>query len=160
MKVIDMDALLWNDDWVKTPPADFESAVERLTREHNSWCIDGNYLNRSHVFLPRATDILWLDFPLPVTLYRLLKRTWGRWRTQERLFGTNCTEDLRETLSQKGIIWILSGNVEQVHRPVRRRLGELLAEDAELRARLRRRFKWPAEVEQWVEETRKLVKAE
>jgi adenylate kinase family enzyme len=36
--------------------------------------------------------VIWLDLPLRVTLPRMVRRTWRRWRTHELLWGTNVEE--------------------------------------------------------------------
>ena len=33
--------------------------------------------------------MIWLDLPMPVLLWRTLRRTWQRWRSRELLWGTN-----------------------------------------------------------------------
>ncbi|GJN88112.1 hypothetical protein Rhopal_001068-T1 [Rhodotorula paludigena] len=143
LKVIAMDDLLFNDGWVKTPPDEFDANLHRLTTENDSLVTDGNYLKRRHGYLPRATDIIWLDWPLHITLWRLLKRTWQRWRTAELLFGTSdVREDWRVTLfSRESIIW---------HRPVRRELSQILRDEPEVSATSNRRFARPSELEQWI----------
>ncbi|GAA5898900.1 hypothetical protein JCM6882_004026 [Rhodosporidiobolus microsporus] len=147
LEEIDMDSLYWNDNWVKTPTDELMATLNHLSATHDSWVIDGNSLKRRSAFLPRATDIVWLDFPFDVTLWRLLKRTFWRWWTQERLFGTNCREDIRETLfSKESIIWWCL----TIHRPLRRDLTALLAaNEMGVHDKLRRRFTRTGEVEEW-----------
>ncbi|GAA5863992.1 hypothetical protein JCM8547_005302 [Rhodosporidiobolus lusitaniae] len=172
-----MDTLLWNDNWVKTPPEELEATLHRLTTTHSSWIIDGNYLKRKEAFLSRATDIVWLDFPLYVTLWRLLKRTFARWRSQKPLFGTtNCREKLRLTFfSRESIIWcalFLSSLHRREtdrreigrwcisqHRPLKKGLEEMLRKDMDgVKAKLRRRFTATEEVDDWVGAVEQLVK--
>ena len=132
-----MDALFWNDDWVRkfpasaslphppqraltlthprsrrlagwqveTPRAQMHAQIDAATNAP-SWVTDGAYTSYADAFYPKATDIVWLDFPLHVTFLRVLKRTWRRWQTGERLFGTNCQEEWRKTLfSKESILW-------------------------------------------------------
>jgi hypothetical protein len=56
---------------------------------------------------PRASTVVWLDFPFRVVFRRALVRTFGRIATQEELFAGN-RESLRVTLSWDGIpLWVL-----------------------------------------------------
>lgn len=56
----------------------------------DSWVVAGNYLRFSRRLLwDRVGTVVWLDFPLPLLVLRLLVRSWKRWRTKELLWGTN-----------------------------------------------------------------------
>lgn len=53
----------------------------------------GNYLRQARqVTWPLADTLVWLDVPLPVTTWRVLRRSWRRWRSRELLWGT-CREN-------------------------------------------------------------------
>lgn len=41
------------------------------------------------LYWPRAETVIWLDLPLRVTVWRILRRSWVRWRRHELLWGTN-----------------------------------------------------------------------
>lgn len=89
-----------------TPRPQLRQTIDTLTSTTPSWVTDGAYTASADVFYPKATDIIWLDFPLHVTFWRVLRRTCVRWWSGERLFGTNCTEDWRKTLfSRESILW-------------------------------------------------------
>ncbi|GAA6025104.1 hypothetical protein JCM10207_003391 [Rhodosporidiobolus poonsookiae] len=157
VKFIGMDELLWNDDWVMTPTDELRAAIHEQTHSSTSFVTDGNYLKYKDTFYPRATDIVWLDFPWYVTLWRLLRRTFWRWWTQEQLFGTNCRERLSETLfSRESIIWWFIIK----HRPLRREFGQLLeANEHGVRDKLRGRFRSTEDVEMWLQEVEKGAKS-
>ncbi|BGP45564.1 hypothetical protein JCM10450v2_001383 [Rhodotorula kratochvilovae] len=146
--VIPVDDLFWNDGWVMTPSDEFAAKLRQLAAENDSFVTDANALKARDAFLSQATDIVWLDWPLHVTLWRLLKRTWRRLRTAEVLFGTtDVREDWRETFfSRKSIIWWCLST----HRYLRQTLAKILAEEEDVRARLNRRFTRPADLEEWV----------
>ncbi|HKS90966.1 MAG TPA: hypothetical protein VJQ83_03485, partial [Tepidiformaceae bacterium] len=38
---------------------------------------------------PRADTVIWLDFGLPLVTWRVVRRSWRRWRRHELLWGTN-----------------------------------------------------------------------
>jgi adenylate kinase family enzyme len=85
---IELDALHWEPNWNSAPEDEFRRRVEVATRAP-AWAIAGNYSIARDVSWPRAEAILWLDYPLPLILWRLWKRTWKRWWTKELLWGTN-----------------------------------------------------------------------
>ena len=60
----------------------------------HGWIIDGNYRSDlGHITWSAATDILWLDYPIYVVLWRLWFRTIGRIRGGEKLWGLDgCVE--------------------------------------------------------------------
>lgn len=115
----------------------------RLAR---SQITDGNYFRYRSSYWPKSTDILWLDYPLRINLYRALRRTWTRWWRGETLFGTNCRESLWKTFVTRDSIlwWVVSG-----HAGVRRRFEECLRGHEGLP--LRARFTSPGELDVWVE---------
>ena len=41
------------------------------------------------VFWPRLQMAIWLDLPLPRLVWRVVARSWRRWRSKELLWGTN-----------------------------------------------------------------------
>ncbi|ORY90680.1 hypothetical protein BCR35DRAFT_299235 [Leucosporidium creatinivorum] len=148
-----MDSMLWLDDWVKVEqPVLAEKVAEAA--QADDWCSDGVYFSIKDSFYPRATDVIWLDYPLSLVLYRLVKRTWWRWWNQETLFGTNCRERWQETLfSRNSILWFCISR----HDKLRRELPAAVEVDS---LPLRRRFAWPSQTEKWVrliEEARKGV---
>ena len=53
-----------------------------------------------------ANTIVWLDFPLRITIPRTLARSWRRWRNQELLWGTNRERFWEHFLpSNRSLIW-------------------------------------------------------
>jgi hypothetical protein len=85
---VELDALYWRPGWTGAPPAEFLARVDDATRAER-WVVSGNYSVQRDVTWPRADTVVWLDFPLRVTLPRILTRSWRRWRRDELLWGTN-----------------------------------------------------------------------
>ena len=55
-----------------------------------NWVVAGSYTNFSQrVFWPRLETVVWLDLPMPQLVWRMLMRSWRRWRSKELLWGTN-----------------------------------------------------------------------
>lgn len=44
---------------------------------------------RQWIFWPRLDTVVWLDLPMPLLLWRAVRRTWTRWRSRELIWGAN-----------------------------------------------------------------------
>lgn len=88
MDFIELDALNWEPNWQNAPLEVFRERVEQATRAPR-WIVAGNYGTVREIVWSRAKALIWLDYPLPLVLWRLWARTWRRWWTRELLWGTN-----------------------------------------------------------------------
>src|SRR5690606_16379515 len=71
---IELDALLWKPDWHESEPDEFRA---KLISAHagDGWVSAGNYLRHTRdVTWPRAETVIWLDFPLWLTTWRVVTR--------------------------------------------------------------------------------------
>jgi hypothetical protein len=70
---------------------------------------------------PRVHTVVWLDLPLPLILWRVVSRSWRRWRSKELLWGTNREDFWRQLMLWCGedslLWWALN-----THGPKRERL--------------------------------------
>jgi adenylate kinase family enzyme len=56
----------------------------------DGWVVAGSYTAFSQrAFWDRLQVVIWLDLPRHRLLWRLLRRSWRRWRNRELLWGTN-----------------------------------------------------------------------
>jgi len=86
---VELDALFWEPNWVEATDEVFTARIVAATAG-DRWVVAGNYRRLGEPLLwPRADRIIWLDLPLRVTVLRLARRIWRRWRTREVLWGTN-----------------------------------------------------------------------
>jgi len=89
---VELDALNWLPGWIglnATDPERFERRIRDATAGP-AWVVAGSYASFcERVFWPRLDTLIWLDPPLPLTVYRVLRRSWRRSRSQELLWGTN-----------------------------------------------------------------------
>jgi adenylate kinase family enzyme len=89
---VELDALNWEPNWVglnETDPEEFERRIREATAA-DGWVVAGSYTGFSQkVFWPRMQTLVWLDLPRPQLIWRVLRRSWRRWRTNELLWGTN-----------------------------------------------------------------------
>ena len=105
-RCIDLDELHWRPDWQTTPEAEFIAALEQAT-ESPCWVIAGNYSKIQARFLPRADTIIWLDYSLPVVLWRQIKRIWRRVVHNEPCCNGNY-ETISLTFSRDSVLlWLL-----------------------------------------------------
>jgi adenylate kinase family enzyme len=96
---IELDALHWEPNWTEASNEVFRARVDERTRKE-SWVVAGNYHVVRDIVWSRAQFIIWLDYSLSFIFWRLTKRIFKRWWTQEVLWGTN-----RETLFPHFKIW-------------------------------------------------------
>ena len=90
--LVELDALNWEPGWVglnETNPEELERRISEATRG-DGWVVAGFYMQFSQrIFWPRLATIVWLDLPMVPLIWRMLIRSWRRWRSQESLWGTN-----------------------------------------------------------------------
>lgn len=85
---VEMDALNWEPNWTPAPTEVFRRRVEEATRG-NGWVVDGNYGDARDIVWPRATTLVWLDYPLRTVMWRLVWRTLWRGIKKEELWNGN-----------------------------------------------------------------------
>lgn len=142
---IEMDALYWQPHWTPADRKQVQTQIAEVVRAER-WVIEGGY----SIFRPpiwvRADTVIWLDYSLPVTLSRLLRRTTRRILCRETLWGNN-RESLRRTLSRQSILlWLL-----KTHRPNRSLFARQLSLPQHQHLRVLR-FISPRQAEVWLKE--------
>ena len=84
----ELDSVYWGPDWTETPRDVFRQRVSgALTGER--WIVDGNYSKVQDIVWERADTLIWLDYGLPLILWRLTRRGIGRVTRQELLWNEN-----------------------------------------------------------------------
>ena len=94
LRVIELDALFWGRDWQPVPLELFRHRVERETKD-DGWIVVGNYGQVRDLVWPSADTLIWLDLPLPLVMWRLMRRTVQRAATRTELWGTGNRESFR-----------------------------------------------------------------
>lgn len=141
---IELDALHWGADWTPVPREVLRARVA-ATVAGEAWVVDGNYGSVRDITWSRADTLVWLDYPLALAVFRMLRRTLGRLRRQEELWGTGNREELGNVLFGRHslLVWALTS-----HGRHRREYPQLLAgEYAHLRVH---RFRSPRAAEAWL----------
>lgn len=112
---VELDALHWEPNWT---PADKAVLRARVTGAlaGGAWVVDGNYSALHDLTLARADTLIWLDYPLPVVLWRVTTRTMRRYFARAELWNGN-RERLRSVFSKDSIIlWALTTWAKNRHR--------------------------------------------
>ena len=133
----------WNHQpgWQEAPLEVFRAQVAAFTAQPG-WVLDGNYSKARDIGWARADTLIWLDYPAPLVLGRLLRRTWRRVRTGEVLWNGN-RERLRGLLGRGSIIvWFFRS-----HWRLRRELPPQVATYPQLRLV---RLRSPREAAVWL----------
>ncbi len=73
LPLIHMDQLNWRSGWIESEPAQLRSAVEQVAAG-SRWLIDGTYGGTLAPRAERADTIVYLDFPILLCAWRVLKR--------------------------------------------------------------------------------------
>jgi adenylate kinase family enzyme len=103
---VELDALHHEPNWAEPPINVFRRRVEQAL-SGDSWVVDGNYSKVRDIVWSRVDTVVWLDYPLPVIMERLVRRTFQRVVTQEELWNGN-RETWQTTFSRDSIIlWVL-----------------------------------------------------
>lgn len=69
----DLDDLLFTPDG-PLPLPEFRRQAGEITR-HDAWIVEGNFSKLADVVWHRADVLVWLDFPLPLIVYRIVRRS-------------------------------------------------------------------------------------
>ncbi len=141
---VELDALHWGPGW--TPPDDdvFRDRV-RGALAGDRWVACGNYRKVRDIVWERADTVVFLDYPLPLMFWRLLKRTARRVASREPLWG-HSRESMRNAFFSRNSLFVWQWNT------FRRRRTEYQEALADPRwshvdfVRLRR----PAEADRWL----------
>lgn len=107
VKHIELDAIYWLPNWIPRPPDEFRTLVEEAICAEQ-WVLDGNYSRTRDMVWSRATALIWLNYPLPVVVYRALRRTTQRVFDKQTLYAGNRETFRRAFLSKDSILlWVL-----------------------------------------------------
>lgn len=141
---IDLDALYWRPGWVPEASDVFRAKVMAALVE-SRWAASGNYASVRELIWSRADTVIWLDYPLPLTLYRLTLRTLSGLVTKREILP-GCRETIRNTLLARDGLFLFA------LRTYRKRRARILADLASARyASVRlHRFTRPQDTAAWL----------
>jgi adenylate kinase family enzyme len=98
---IEMDAINWQAGWRDLNGGDAPEFARRtaLATAAENWVCDGNYSSVQPIVWARATHLIWLDYPRPTIMRRVLLRSLARALDGRELWpGTGNRETWRRWL--------------------------------------------------------------
>jgi len=141
------DAIYWGPDWTPIPLDDFRRRIEQITLTP-LWIIDGNYSRVRDLVWSRADTLIWLDYPFPIILFRLVLRSMRR-----IMRGELCCNGNRETWwntffdKDSLFLWLLQSYPRQ-----KRTYPQLFLRPEYAHLQILR-FRSPAEANAWLDQT-------
>lgn len=141
---VELDALHWGPNWTTEPVETFRQKVAQALAA-DAWVTDGNYSKVRDIIWERADTIVWLDYSLPLILWRLLLRGVRRAYSQEPLWNDN-RETWRGLFFSRDSLFLWAIQTYPTHK---REYPALLAEPANAHLRLHR-LRSPHETERWL----------
>lgn len=121
---IQMDSILFLDNWVERPNDEFLKMVDEIT-DTESWILDGNFGRTQSLSWPKADTIIWIDLPFYLTFYQNLTRTLKRIIFNEKIWeNSNNRESIKMFFSKNSVlVWMV-----QTYDKNRRRYTEQMLE--------------------------------
>lgn len=143
---IELDALFWQQgNWMEPDTESFRRRVEPAI-SGDAWVVDGNYQGRIGTLVWEPADtVVWLDLPLWVSLWRILRRSIPRVLRREVLWVGNRETFRNMFLSRNSLLYFAL----RTHRGRRRRFAERLARPEVSHLRLHR-FRSNRDAERWL----------
>ncbi|RWZ52177.1 topology modulation protein [Halobacillus fulvus] len=93
IEVTHLDKLHWKPGWVEAPKQEFIDQQKHIV-EKEEWIIEGNYSSTYDLRASRADTIIYLELPLTLCLFRVIKRWWTYKGTDRPDLGEGCPEKL------------------------------------------------------------------
>ena len=85
---IEFDGIRHGPNWTETPDDVFKETLSHRLKDER-WVADGNYSFARDIVWPRATTVVWLDYPIRVVMWRLFWRTMRRGVLRQELWNGN-----------------------------------------------------------------------
>ena len=141
---IHLDNLVWLPGWKMRDHQEFKNLVAKKL-EKPTWIICGNYTKLMPMTWSQADTIIWLDYPLHLSLWRALKRAARLWWTQEPVCNGNY-ETISNFFSKNGIFfWVFKS-----HKSRKKQMPTFM-KDPKYKHINFVRMRSPKEIKQWFE---------
>jgi adenylate kinase family enzyme len=99
----ELDALFWEPGWTPAEPEVFRARALQIVVTP-AWVIDGNYGPVNDLVWGHADTFVWLDYPMPLVMRRLLARSFRRSWTGEELWNGNRERFTTQFLSRDSLL--------------------------------------------------------
>ena len=118
------ETMHWEPNWTSAADDVFRARVRQATAGER-WVVDGNYTRVRDIVYERLQMLVWLDYPLGVSLRRLTRRGLQRILTREDLWESGNRESFRgQFLSRDSLyVWAI-----KTHGKKRKRYQAFLAD--------------------------------
>ena len=145
---VELDALYWGPNWTAGEPEAFREQVRAAIEGCERWVTDGGYATIvMDITWVHADAIVWLDYPLWLTMWRLFRRTTGRIARGVELWAGNRESIRSQFLSRDSLFsWAWT-----THKKYRVSYPEHFARPELAGVRVLR-FRQPRAFEAWVRE--------
>jgi adenylate kinase family enzyme len=106
---VELDEIQHGPNWTITPLEEFRERVDKAT-VGDGWVVDGTYGKSRDIVWSRADTVIWLDYTLPVILWRLTRRTVTRGLLRVELWHGNRESLWRHLFVPKDSLywWVLT----------------------------------------------------
>ena len=102
LPVFHMDQLNWQPGWVESSKDEIRAKLQEITAADH-WLIDGTYGGTLRERLERADTVVYLDYPISLCIWRLLRRIW----TYRGLTRPDMTEGCPERFDLEFLIYLM-----------------------------------------------------
>lgn len=117
-KWVDLDNLHWLPNWQERPDEEFIELVHSEIMSQPKWIVSGSYHSLIEDNLWQDVDtVIWLNYSLPLILYRYLIRTYRRVRYKEECCNGNIQTLSRAISIEDNLLqYILAGYYPRIKR--------------------------------------------
>jgi adenylate kinase family enzyme len=91
LPLIHLDKEFWKPGWQQPPRDEWREHVWEMAAGER-WIMDGTYDNSLDIRLPQADTVVFLDFPMGLCMWRILKRMLGGYGRVRPDMGDGCRE--------------------------------------------------------------------
>jgi len=141
---IELDTHYWQPQWRHRTQADFQRQYTAQLASA-AWVVDGEYPEVNGQIWPKAELVIWLDYPLPLVLGRLLRRGLSAALTRHNLWGSDNYETLPHLFGAHSIFH----RARSAHYRRRRYYAQLMRDPRYAHLRFLR-FATPRATQQWL----------
>ena len=93
LPVYHLDSYYWKAGWIESELEDFRAAQEKIVSD-DTWIIEGNYSSTFDIRWAKADTFIYLELPLRVCVYRVLKRWLTNIGKNRPDMADGCTEKM------------------------------------------------------------------
>lgn len=141
---IEIDAIYWGPNWTEAPREIVRARISAALAS-DGWVTDGNYDFLRDIIWRQADTLVWLDYGLPLILWRLTRRTLQRVIQREVLWNGN-TESVRTQFLSRDSLYVWA---VQSYPKLRERYATIEQQPEHRHLRVVR-LRTPGEAERWV----------